>query len=71
MVRKAGYGLAVTTIYGSNNKNSNPYTLRRISIYANDGLNAFEMKVKGYYDWIGRVQKALSLLSKKGSRLNI
>lgn len=71
MVKKAGYGLAVTTIYGSNNKNSNPYTLRRISIYANDNLNTFAMKVKGHYDWIGRVQKILSLLSKKRSRLNI
>lgn len=62
MVRKAEYGLAVTTIYGSIDLNSNPFALRRISIYANDGLNTFEMKVKGYYDWIGRVQKLLSLL---------
>lgn len=64
MVRKAGYGLAVTTIYGSNNRNSNPLTLRRISIYASDGLKTFEMKVKGYYDWIGGVQKTLSSLTK-------
>lgn len=62
MVRKAGYELAVTTIYGSNNRNSNPFTLKRISIYANDGLNTFEMKTNGCYDWIGKVQKFLSLL---------
>jgi len=64
MVRKAGYRLAVTSIYGSNTVNSNLFTLRRIPVYANDDLNTFEMKIKGYYDWIGRVQKALALLPK-------
>lgn len=62
MVRKAGYGLAVTSIYGSNALNSNPFSLKRIHMYANDDLNTFEMKINGYYDWIGKIQKMLALL---------
>lgn len=62
MVRKAGYGVGVTSIYGSNNAKSNPFSLKRIPVYGNDDLKTFEMKINGYYDWIGKAQKVLSLL---------
>lgn len=71
IIRNAGYRLAVTTIYGSNTFKSNPLSLRRISIYANDNLNTFEMKINGYYDWIGTVQKMLTPFHDIRSILNL
>jgi len=62
IVRKAGYKLAVTSIYGSNSINSNLFSLRRIPIYGSDNLNTFRMKINGYYDWIEKVQKLLFVL---------
>lgn len=62
MVKKAGFKLAVSNIYGINSVNSNLFSLLRIPIYGNDNLNSFEMKINGYYDCIGKAQKLLSLL---------
>jgi len=62
MVRKTGYRLGVTSIYGSNKAKSNPFSLKRIPVYANDDQKTFEMKINGYYAWVGKIQKMLSLL---------
>jgi peptidoglycan/xylan/chitin deacetylase (PgdA/CDA1 family) len=62
MVQKVGYRLAVTSIFGSNDLNSNLFLLKRIPIYANDSLDTFEMKINGYYNWIGKIQKVMSFL---------
>ena len=60
MVEKAGYKLAVTTIFGSNHDVSNKFLLKRIPIFGNDDLYNFEMKINGYYDWIGKPQNIMS-----------
>jgi len=63
MTKLAGYELAVTSIYGSNTKDSNPFLLKRIPIYGNDSLSAFKMKINGSYDWIGGLQKLFSFFT--------
>jgi peptidoglycan/xylan/chitin deacetylase (PgdA/CDA1 family) len=52
-ISETGYSWAVTSIGGSNGKNSNPFALRRTVIMRDDGLEGFKRALSGALDgWI-------------------
>jgi len=53
VLAEAGYGVAVTTCWGTRNVPGNLLTLRRISLAEHDPLSSVRRKIDGYYDWIG------------------
>lgn len=59
IIKKAGYKLAVTSLYGSNSFHTDLLSLKRIPIYANDNLKKYVMKCQGHYNWIGYLQKLM------------
>ena len=59
IIKKAGYKLAVTSLYGSNSFHQNLLSLKRIPVYANDDLMKYVMKCQGHYNWIGHLQKLM------------
>ncbi|MFW6124199.1 MAG: polysaccharide deacetylase family protein [Acidobacteriota bacterium] len=59
MLKKAGYKMALTSIYGSNSLQADLYSLKRIPVYADDDLTKFGMKCQGHYNWMGRLQKLM------------
>jgi peptidoglycan/xylan/chitin deacetylase (PgdA/CDA1 family) len=63
--RKAGYEYAVTAVHGLNHAGCDPFTLRRTSLSAGDGLRTFRMILRGNLDpwalvdrWGYRFQRA-------------
>ncbi len=56
IVRSAGYEAALSTKVGRNDLNSDFYELNRIPIFNIDGLSNFKRKVRGAYDFSGRIQ---------------
>lgn len=53
IARKIGYRYGVTAIHGLNHPDCDPFTLRRTSITAGDGLHTFRMMLKGNLDpWV-------------------
>jgi peptidoglycan/xylan/chitin deacetylase (PgdA/CDA1 family) len=50
MAKSTGYEYAVTGLHGLNQMGCNPYTLRRTSLMAGDGLRTFRMILKGHLD---------------------
>ncbi|GAG51018.1 unnamed protein product, partial [marine sediment metagenome] len=60
MVKRAGYKLAVTNIYGSNSHRSDLTMLKRTPVYNHESPESFAMKCEGYYSWVGKLQWILS-----------
>jgi peptidoglycan/xylan/chitin deacetylase (PgdA/CDA1 family) len=50
LVRQAGYNWAVTAVHGLNHPGCNPFTIRRTTMTAGDGLKTFRMIMKGCLD---------------------
>ncbi len=51
-----GYGCAVSTRIGTVNGVDDLFCLRRVPVNGDDDLGLFEAKLKGRYDWMGKVQ---------------
>ena len=60
----AGYSTAVTTIIGRARTNSDLRCLERLPVNDGDDEQLFGAKLKGNYDWLGRVQWASRVLKK-------
>ena len=52
ILKEEGFQLACSTIWGSNNKNTNPFLLRRIRVDPQDTLEDFKAKIHGNWDFI-------------------
>lgn len=52
ILKEEKFQLACSTIWGSNNKNTNPFVLRRIRIDHQDTLEDFKAKIQGNWDFI-------------------
>ena len=52
-VRKAGYAVALTSIWGWVRRDSDPYMLRRINVDGSDTMLTFKAKLSGVFDILG------------------
>jgi len=52
ILKEEGFQLSCSTIWGSNNKHTNPFMLRRIRIDPMDTLRDFKDKIEGKWDFI-------------------
>lgn len=54
LVHQAGYTTAASSIWGFNNRNTNPFMLRRIDFWDGDSEKTATLKLLGYWNWMSR-----------------
>jgi len=57
VVRECGYLAACSTLWGTRNRASDLYALRRVVVHCDDDLDAFGLKVHGGYDYLSLLHR--------------